>query len=192
MAENTETPEEKESYVSDQLALKVWSVLARDLHDGGSIVLLEKAWDSKNEEFVMVPSYADQDPEAIRPDVWMCWRHELKPPKAGHTRIYDFARVVDAISIGSAEAIARIEPEQGLTRVEATRRFEQGEPGLVALVLRVYHLPRTYKINDFANSEGEGLFVPLPFDVAIEDLSPALDDEDFERRHAAVKAALGS
>lgn len=191
MVENTETPEKKESYVSDQLALKIWSVLARDLHEGDSVVLLEKAWDSNNEELVIVPTYSDQDPEAIRPDVWMSWRHELKPPKAGHTRIYDFAKVVDTIPIHSVGAIERIEHEQALTRVEATRRYEQGEPGLVALVLRVFHLPRTYKLDGFAENEGEGLFVPLPFDVELTESTPALDDEDFERRYASVKTALG-
>ena len=61
--------------------MKTWSVLARDLHEGASIVVLQKAWDSNNKEFIIFPSYSGQDPDAIRPDVWMTWRHELKPPE---------------------------------------------------------------------------------------------------------------
>lgn len=197
MAENKEEkteaqePEAVEApYVSDQLALRIWSVLARDLHEGDSIVLLEKAWDSQNEEFVVFPTYADQNPDAIQPDVWMTWRHELKAPLAGHTRIRDYAEVVDAIPVTSKAKLARLEPYHGLHRVEAERRFDQGEPGLVALVLRVYHLSRAYKFDDVANKEGDGPFAPLPFDVDLDDLSPVLDDADFERYRAAVKSAL--
>ena len=100
--ENTETTETTESYVSDQLAVKTWSVIARDLHEGASVIVLHKAWDSNHKEFIIFPSYAGQDPDAIRPDVWMSWRHELKPPMAGHTRIRDFAEVVAAIPLQSA------------------------------------------------------------------------------------------
>ena len=192
MAENTETSETKESYVSDQLAVKIWSVVARDLHEGGSLIVLQKAWDSNNKEFVVFPSYSGQDPDAIKPDVWMSWRHELKPPMAGHTRIRDFAEVVTAIPLQSAGAIARIENEQALIRTEALRRYHNGEPGLVALVLRVYHLSRTYKFPEVAKNEGDAQFVPLPFDVELTDLVPAVDDDNFERRLAAIKAALGT
>jgi len=192
VAENTETSETTESYVSDQLAVKTWSVIARDLHEGGSIMVLHKAWDSNHKEFIIFPSYAGQDPEAIRPDVWMSWRHELKPPMAGHTRIQDFVEVVAIIPVQSAGVIGRIEHEQALTRVEAARRYESGEPGLVALVLRVYHLPRTYKFKDVATKEGDGQFVPLPWDVELRELTPAVDDDDFERRLQAIKSVLGS
>jgi hypothetical protein len=192
VAEKTESSETKETYVSDQLAVKTWSVVARDLHEGGSLIVLQKAWDSANKEFVIFPSYSGQDPDAIKPDVWMSWRHELKPPMAGHTRIRDFAEVVATMPLQSAGAIARIEHEQALIRTEAARRYHSGEPGLVALVLRVYHLSRTYKFPDVANNEGDGQFVPLPFDVELTDLVPAVDDDDFERRFAAIKAALGT
>ena len=191
MAENTETTETTESYVSNQLAVKTWSVIARDLHEGASVIVLHKAWDSNHKEFIIFPSYAGQDPDAIRPDVWMSWRHELKPPMAGHTRIRDFTEVVAAIPLQSASVIGRIEREQALTRAEATRRYQSGDPGLVALVLRVYHLRRTYKFDDVANKEGGGQSVPLPWDVDLTELTPAVDDDDFERRLQALKAALG-
>lgn len=192
MAENTETPEPKESYVSDQLAVKVWSVLARDLHEGAILILLEKAWDTNNKEFVIFPTYTGQDPDAIRPDVWMSWRHELKPPMAGHTRIRNYAEVAAALPIRSAGVLSRIEREQGLTTIEATRRYESGEPGLIALVLRVYRLARTYKFNDVKKREGDGQFVPLPWDVDLAGMTPAVDDDDFERRFTAIKNGLGA
>lgn len=181
-----------ESYVSDQLAVKTWSVIARDLHEGASLIVLHKAWDSNHKEFIIFPSYSGQDPAALRPDVWMVWRHELKPPLAGHTRIRDFAEVVAAIPLPSASVIGRIEREQALTRVEAMRRYQSGEPGLVALVLRVYHLARAYKFADVANNEGNGQFVPLAWDVDLRDLVPAVEDDDFERRLQAIQSALGS
>ncbi len=191
MTENTETSAEAtDDYVSDQLAVKTWSVIARDLHEGGSIVMLHKAWDSKNQEFVIFPSYAGQDPDAIKPDTWMSWRHELKPPKEGHTRIRDCAEIVETIPIQSVGALAAIDREHALTGVEAARRFHLGEPGLVAVVLRMYQLPRTYKFKNVSENEGDALFVPLPFDVDFEGVLPAVDDDDFERRRAVLKVSL--
>jgi len=205
LADKTETPatkppatkaeesraDEKPPYVSSQLALKTWSVIARFLHEGTGIVTLRKAWDSRNEELVIFPSYSGQDPDAMKPDVWMAWRHVLKPALGGHTYIRDFARVVEAIPLHSKGALHILDSEFALTEVEAARRFDSGSPGLVALILRVYHLSRSYKFYDVAEKEGDGEFVPLPFDVSLDDLTPVLEDEEFERRRSRILSALG-
>lgn len=190
---STETNEEapKEPYVSDQLAVKTWSVITRYLHEGGGIATLVKAWDKGNEGFLIFPSFAGQDPDAMKPDVWMTWRHVLKAPLGGHTYIRDYAEVTDALPIDSEAELEAIDPEHGFTLREAKRRFREGDPGLVALVLRVYHLPRAYKFYDVREKEGPGPFVPLPFDVELVDLEPALDDEVFELRRARIRKALG-
>ncbi len=189
--EASEAKESKESYVSSQLALKTWSVIARSFHEGWGIVSLHKAWDSRNDELVLFPSYAGQDPEALKPDLWTAWRQELKPPLGGHTYIRDHARVAEAIPLQSAGALRLLEREYALNLPEATRRFESGKPGLVALVLRVYHLTRSYKFYDVAEKEGDGEFVPLPFDVDLEGSTPVVHDAEFDRRWARVKSILG-
>jgi len=198
LAEETESTEKTEpapkaEYVSDQLALKTWSVIARYLHEGGGIVTLVKAWDKANDGFIVFPSYSGQDPDAMKPDVWMVWRHVLKPPLGGHTYIRDYAEVADALPVASESALEGIDAEHGLTLEEARRRYREGEPGLVGLVLRVYHLPRAYKFYDVAGKEGAGEVVPLPFDVDLVDLVPAIeDDSEFELRRARVQRALGA
>lgn len=184
-------PEAVEPYVSNQLAVKTWSIVARFLHEGSGIVTLHKAWDSRNTQIIIFPSYTGQVPEALKPDVWTAWRHEAKPPLGGHTYIRDCAQVMDAIPLQSAGALRFVDSEHALRMPEVVRRFGSGTPGLVALVLRVYHLPRSYKFYDAAEKEGEGEFVPLPFDVAIENLTPAVGDLDFERRRSAILRSLG-
>jgi len=196
VAEKTESPsdaapeETGPAYVSDQLAVKTWSVLARDLQEGGAVVLLHKTWDPAHDAFVVFPSYSGQRAEQIDPDVWTMWRHELKPPRAGHTRIRDYAEVAATFAIEDDRALAAIEGEFGLSLAEAKRRLADGEPGLVAVVVRVYALARTYKFDDVAEREGDALTVPLPFDVEIEDRTPAIEDEAFERRLARIKTAI--
>ena len=175
--------------MSQQLALKVWSVVARHLHEGSGIVILYKTWDPKNDAFLVFPWYGGQDPDALKPHVWMSLRHELKAPLGGHTFIRDYAEVVDTIPIQSLRALRIVDAEHALTPREAERRYREGY-GLVALVLRVYHLPRAYKFYDVAEKAGEDEFVPLPFEVALEDLTPAIDDAEFERRLAQLKAAI--
>ena len=61
----------------------------------------------------------------------------------------------------------------------------------MALVLRVYHLPRSYKYYNIASLENEGEFIPVPFDVALDDLTPAVEDEEFERRRSRILKSLG-
>jgi hypothetical protein len=186
-----EPTEVETPYVSDQLAVKTWSIIARFLHEGAGIVMLEKAWDSRNSELIIFPSYAGQDPEALKPDVWTAWRHELKPPLGGHVYIRDYARVLDAIPIQSPGALRLVDGESALNLAEAVRRFESETPGLVALVLQVYHLPRAYKFYDAAAKEGAGQRVPLPYDVATEGSTRVLSDAELEMRRSALLRALG-
>jgi hypothetical protein len=188
--EKEDAPEAK-PYVSSQLALKTWSVIDRFLHEGTGIVTLHKAWDSRNQEFVVFPSYAGQDPDALKPDVWMAWRHVLKPALDGHTYIRNYAKVVDAVPVQSVGALRNVLSEHALTAREAEARYVADTPGLVALVLRVYHLARSYKFYDVAAKEGAGEFVPLPFDVSLDDMTPAVDDPLFEHRRSRILNGVG-
>ncbi len=198
MAENKESTDTasaeevvSEAYVSDQLAVKVWSVVARDLREGRSTVLLAKSWDAGQEGFVVFPTYADQDPDRIDPDVWMMWRHELKAPLAGHTRLRDFAEVAAVIPITEKKALSALEGEYGVSLVEARRQFAEGEPGLTAVVLRVHRLTRTYRFNDLAAAEANGKpTAELPFDVELDGMEPVIDDDEFEGRLRRIKTAI--
>jgi hypothetical protein len=192
VTEKTEARVEPQAaQASKHTAVKTWSVIARFLHEGTGIVAIHKAWDSQLRDFLLLPWYKGQDPDALKPPVWMAWRHELKPPLGGHAYIRDWAQVVDALPIQSAGALHLIDSEHALTLVEAQRRYESGRPGLVALVLRVYHLPRSYKYYNIASLENEGELIPIPFDVALDDLTPAVDDEEFERRRSRILKSLG-
>jgi hypothetical protein len=183
--------EPRQSQTSKHVAVKTWSVAARFLHEGTGIVALHKAWDSELREFLVLPWYSGQDPDALKPAVWMAWRHELKAPLGGHSYVRDCAQVVDALPIQSAGALNLLDSEHALTLAEAQRRYESGKPGLVALVLRVYHLPRSYKYYNITSLENEGEFIPIPFDVALDDLTPAVEDDEFERRRSRILKSLG-
>ena len=192
MTEKTETKvEPQDGQASKHVVVKTWSVIARFLHEGTGIVALHKAWDSQLRDFLICPWYSGQEPDALKPAVWMAWRHELKAPLGGHAHIRDWAQVVDALPIQSSGALDLLDSEHALTIVEGKRRYESGKPGLVALVLRVYHLPRSYKYYNIASLENEGEFVPVPFDVVIDDLTPAVVDEEFERRRSRILKSLG-
>jgi len=192
LTEKTETKvEPQKPQTSKHLAVKTWSVVARFLHEGTGIVALHKAWDSQLRDFMILPWYSGQDPDAVKPAVWMAWRHELKPPLGGHAYVRDFAQVVDALPIQSAGALNLFDSEHALTLVEAKRRYESGKPGIVALVLRVYHLPRSYKYYNIAALENEGEFVSVPFEVALDDLTPAVEDQEFDRRRSRILKSLG-
>jgi hypothetical protein len=176
---------------SKHVGVKSWSVIARFLHEGTGIVLLQKVWDQQIREFLLVPWYADQDPDRLKPDVWTAWRHELKAPLGGHAYIRDVARVVDVVPIQSKGALDIVDPEVGQTLAEAGRLYEMGKPGLKALILRVYHLPRSYKYYNLASLADQGEVVPISFEVALADLTPSVEAGDFERRRSRILKSLG-
>jgi hypothetical protein len=192
VTEKTDTKVEPQGpQASKHVAVKTWSVIARFLHEGAGIVTLHKAWDSQLRDFLLFPWYSGQDPNAVKPAVWMAWRHELKAPLGGHSYIRDCARVVDTVPIQSAGALDYLDSEHALTLAEAQSRYESGKPGLVALILRVYHLSRSYKYYKIASLESEGELLPITFDVALDDLTPAVEDEEFERRRSRILKSLG-
>lgn len=192
MTEKTETKvEPKPARTTNQVAVKTWSVVARFLHEGTGIVTLHKAWDSQLREFLLLPWYSGQDPDLLKPAVWMAWRHELKPPLGGHSYIRDCARVVETLPIQSVGALDFLDSEHALTLVEARKRYESGKPGLVAVVLRVYHLERSFKFYNVASLESEGEFLPMPFDVPLGDLPPAIEDGEFQRRRSRILKGFG-
>jgi len=192
LTEKIETKvEPQKAQTSKHLVVKTWSVVARFLHEGTGIIAINKAWDSHLRDFLLLPWYSGQDPDAIKPAVWMAWRHELKAPLGGHSYVRDYAQVVDALPIQSPGALHLFDSEHALTLVEAQRRYESGKPGLVALVLRLYHLPRSFKYYNIAALENEGEFVPAPFDPSLDDLTPAVADDEFERRRSRILKSLG-
>jgi hypothetical protein len=194
VAEKTEVsvePAPGVSSASKLVGVKCWSVIARFLHEGTGIVLLQKAWDQEVREFVLIPWYADQDPDRLKPDVWTAWRHELKAPLGGHAYVRDVARVIDVVPIQSKGALDFVDAEVAQTVVEAGRLYEMGKPGLKALILRVYHLPRSYKYYNVSSLADSGDVVPIPFEVALDDLTPSVEADDFERRRSRILKALG-
>jgi hypothetical protein len=194
LAEKTEVsvePAPAASTTSKQVGVKSWSVIARFLHEGTGIVLLQKVWDQQVREFVLVPWYADQDPDRLKPDVWSAWRHELKAPLGGHAYVRDVARVIDVVPIQSKGALDIVDPEVARTVAEAGRLYEMGKPGLKALILRVYHLPRSYKYYNVASLAEHGDVVPVPFEVGLDHLTPSVEAGDFERRRSRILKTLG-
>jgi hypothetical protein len=194
VTEKTETvtkADPREGQAAKHVAVKTWSVVARFLHEGTGIVVLHKAWDSALREFLLFPWYSGQDTGRLKPPVWMAWRHELRAPLGGHAHIRDVARLVDALPLHSIGALELLDSEHALTLAEARRRYESGTPGLVALVLRVYHLRRSYKYYDIASLESEGELLPIAFGVDLGDLTPAVEDEEFERRRRRILKILG-
>jgi hypothetical protein len=153
--------------------------------------MLQKVWDPQIREFLPVPWYADQDPDRLKPDVWAAWRHELKAPLGGHAYIRDVARVVDVVPIQSKGALDIVDPEVAQTLAEAGRLYDTGKPGLKALILRVYHLPRSYKYYNLQSLADQGEVVPISFDVSLADLIPAVEAGDFERRRSRILKSLG-
>jgi len=173
---------------TNRLALKEWSVVRRFLHEGSCILTFLEDYVPADREFLLFPTYDQQRVEALKPAAGMVYQHELRPPKAGHIYLRDYAEVVASFEIHSA--VKAVDREHAFTELEMRKRLAEASSGLVALALRVYHLSVPRRIAERKKYEDGDRFLSLPEEVALDGLRPALSESDFERRLAVAQRAF--
>ena len=175
----------------NRLALKEWSVVVRVLHEGSGILTFLEDYIPADREFFLLPTYERQREEALKPSAGMSYRHELRPPLAGHVYIRDYAEVAESFEVQSLDAVKVVDREHPFTLPEMKRRLESAPAGLVALALRAYRLPRPRRITERQKYEDGERFQALPEEIATDGAAPALSAEVFGHRLAVVRRALG-
>ena len=163
-------------------------MVSRFLHEGAGILTFLEDYVPADREFLLFPSYNQQRAGALKPAAGMVYQHELRPPKAGHVYLRDYAEVVASFEIHSALKVA--DREHAFTEFEMRKRLEEASSGLVALALRVYHLSVPRRIVERQQYEDGDRFLSLPEEIPIDEVHPALSDSDFERRLVAVQRAF--
>jgi len=91
----------------NRLALKEWSVVVRVLHEGSCILTFLEDYIPADREFFFLPTYDGQRVEALKPKAGMSYRHELRPPLAGHVYIRNYAEVLAVVRRALGDAADR-------------------------------------------------------------------------------------
>lgn len=175
---------------SDARAFKEWAVVCRALATGRQILILRKGgiaegprgFEVTDREFFLFPTYLHQAPESVVPE----WRRTLEAcvdPAPGRVSIEHYAVVSSWLKIAAVEKLRALRGLHIWSDAQVEERFHRwSQDGVIALMVRVYALPRPVVIDALPGYAGCKSWITLAEQVPLEGVVPVLDDGEFERR----------
>lgn len=184
---------------TNDIALKEWAVICRELEAGRQVVLLRKGgirdqsrgFSVDHAEFFLFPTYVHENEDeltgAARP---MLAEVERAAPSAGQVRLGLYAEVDHVTEVQDLEVLRRLDGLHALAWPAVERRFHYRRPGLHVITLRVHRLPRPLTLPSLARYDGCRSWVPLEMSLPVAGAEPVLNEQAFARRVTAVREAL--
>jgi hypothetical protein len=183
---------------SDNRAFKEWAVVCRALAEGRQILILRKGgiaegpsgFEVTDRQFFLFPTYLHQAPESVVPE----WRDPLAAcvdPSPGRVSIAHYGIVSSWLRIASLERLRALRGMHIWSDAQVEERFHRwAEESVIALLVRVYALPRPVVLDSLPAYAGCKSWITLGEQVSLDGARPVLDDETFERRLAELKALV--
>ncbi|HVA46561.1 MAG TPA: DUF1802 family protein [Pirellulales bacterium] len=180
-------------------AFKEWAVVCKALAGGRQSLILRKGgiveeggeFRPDHPEFLLFPTFSHQSPDSVVPDARPLLR-DLKAdePEAGTIVLRHYAVVADALRVKSLSAVLRLRGQHIWSDEVVEERFHRWREFVYALVVRVYALPQAVVLPLEEDYTGCKSWVELSHDVPIAGSDSVLSDEEFARRHEAIRGAL--
>ena len=183
---------------SDNRAFKEWAVVCRALAQGRQILILRKGgiaegprgFEVTDRQFFLFPTYLHQAPESVVPE----WRDQLAgcvDPAPGTVSIAHYAVVSSWLRIASIEKLRALRGLHIWSDAQVEERFRRwSEESVVALMVRVYALPRPVVLESTPEYAGCKSWITLAEQVSLNGVVPVLDDEAFEQRLLELKRVV--
>ncbi|HET6879987.1 MAG TPA: DUF1802 family protein [Pirellulales bacterium] len=180
-------------------AFKEWAVICRALAEGRQSLILRKGgiveeggeFRPDHPQFLLFPTFSHQAPDSVVPDARpLLQLAAADEPEAGEVVFRHFAIVADALRVKDLAAVLRLRGHHVWSDEVVEERFHRWRDSIYSLVVRVYRLPVAVTLPLEEDYTGCKSWVELSRDVSVEGSSPVLADDDFARRHSAVRAAL--
>ncbi|HEU5320511.1 MAG TPA: DUF1802 family protein [Methylomirabilota bacterium] len=181
------------------VALKEWAVVCDRLAAGRQIVLLRKGglgepasgFSVAHGEFFLFPTYVHENEADLVDDARAALPAVARSaPPAGELTLTLYAVVERDVEVRDLAALRRLDGEHALTWPAVERRFHYRRPGLHAMAVRVYRLPRPLTVPNLPAYGGCRSWVPLESALPVTGARPVLEDPAFRRRLAALDQAL--
>ncbi len=185
---------------TNTVALKEWAIVDRYVGTGRQVLLLRKGgiheqrggFAVEHREFFLFPTYVHQNAEDLVPDA----RAEFEALVAGAptdrtVTLRHYAVVDEVVTVTSLEPLRALADQHILSwpAVEARFRYRK-RPGLHALLLRAYRLPRPATIMNRAAYDGCVSWVELEERLSTAGCVPVLDDAGYARCAEAIRRVL--
>ena len=184
-------------------ALKEWAAVNRALLEGRQVIDLRKGgireeghrFRIRALRFWLYDSYEHQRPELLLPAASdLLAAAVAASPPAGQLRFEGWAEIVESAALTEPDQVAALEGLHVWTPDYAVQRFRwRPKAPLLVLVLRVHRLDEPIEApvrNAYASCTSWVPMLDLPPDPSAIASTPVLDDDAFERRVEALRAAL--
>ncbi|MSP78501.1 MAG: DUF1802 family protein [Dehalococcoidia bacterium] len=184
-----------------KLGLKEWAVACKALEQGAMVTLIRKggirepgkAFQVRERQFMLYPSYEHQKPELVKPAWHGALAQTLQGVKLPQQDITFslFADTTDVVEVLEQERLELISPHHLWTLDYAQKRLHwKPRQALAVMLVRIYQMdPATLPILKEYN--GCTSWVPLVQDVPLKNLTPVLSDLDYKSQVNQVLNALG-
>jgi len=184
---------------SDNRAFKEWASVCRALGQGRQILILRKGgiaegprgFEVTDREFFLYPTYLHQSPASLIPE----WRGVMEgcvDPSPGKVSIGHYAVVSSWVRIRTMEKLRALRGLHVWADSVVEERFRRwADESVVALMVRVYALPRVVLLPALESYAGCKSWLTLEEPVPLEGARPVLEDAAFEGKLAELRSALG-
>jgi hypothetical protein len=175
-------------------ALKEWAAICEALATGKQSLLLRKGgiaepggdFQLKHKRFWLYPTYVHQQSAGIKPEAQpLLAQVQAQRPAAGTLRLTHFAEVIGSYQLHDIVGAFRLAPLCIWSSETIQSRFTYRRPGLLALTVRVFQVPKAFELPEAATYAGCRSWVELERELPTVGAMPVLDDRafnDFQRQ----------
>jgi hypothetical protein len=182
-----------------RFALKEWAVICKALAMGRQTVLLRKggiaeesgSFRLEQTRFWLFPTYVHQQGTGIVADALPLLESvKAERPKEGVVRIDHFAEVTGYYQLHDMVGALRLAPFHIWSMEVVHSRFRYRQPGLSALVVRVYRAADMFELPDLPAYAGCHSWVGLEGELSTDGALPVLNDVQFKEISSSIDRAL--
>ena len=185
---------------AEATALKEWAVAVKALREGRQVLLVRKGGISEEtrdfriraEQFLLFPTYEHQNADQLRPEFVGDLEQVLAAPRdPERLRIDTWTELTDLFEVTEPWQVEAVLPHYcwSLKYAEERLRWRPRKP-LLVMAVRAYLLAEPLEIANRPEYGGCKSWLQLPAAPSLAGMRPALGDEEYAQRVAAVRAAL--
>ena len=184
-----------------QIAFKEWAVTVNALAQGQQVLLLRKGgihevtkdFRIAHPEFLLYPTYEHQNEDLLKPSSRSLFQETLTDSSPAGTVTFSYwAQVTETIKVAELEKVQELSNYHIWTNeyTEARLRWKPMVP-LSIMLLRVFKLEAPVNIpwiKEYGGCTSWGEIMPK---VNLGQLTPAMNDSDYQNSVASIKDCLG-
>ena len=182
----------------NQFAFKEWAVVCAALASGRQTLILRKGgihegregFRVEHREFWLFPTGFHQKRDDVIPDAWQLLEEVQSRGQSPQIELSMYAVVEEVHHLTDRAALSHLSGQHVWSEATVEQRFDYRNPGLFALVVRVFRRPTPFQIADSPHFAGCKSWVDLPAALPTSDLQPVLDDASFDRQRHKIQQLL--